>query len=203
MLDAAFIKACTDPSLKPAIVRQFVETVGADNPLTVTVKSGDRLVLVPMPRSSTEAIELVRHYLGRASVRVGLTQYPAGIGITNIGDQQPGIIEPCDNLKMGTAMFAKIMRIVAKSFGASNRENGSAHIFEAATEAWRVGSFEGMPVFSAPDPGNDPDKSADNAAPEGKTGSTGLEPAGGTPPAEQDIGNAGIRIDLTRIGGQK
>jgi hypothetical protein len=33
MLDAALIKECANPSLKPAIVEQFVQAVGSDDPL--------------------------------------------------------------------------------------------------------------------------------------------------------------------------
>lgn len=47
MLDAALIKECADPSLKPALIEQFVMAAGSDDPLAVTVKSGGRLILVP------------------------------------------------------------------------------------------------------------------------------------------------------------
>lgn len=202
-MDAALLKACSDASLKPAIVQQFVEAVGAEDPLTVTVKSGDRLILVPRPQSPTEAMELVRKYLGRAQVRVGLTQYPAGIGITSIGEQQLGIIEPCDNLKMGTAMFAKIMRIVSRSFAGSKDENRAAHVFDAAVEAWRSGSFEGLSVFSAPDPKPMPAPETVDGQDDGEASKVVAADPGEQPVQEQDPGRAGIRIDLTRIGGQK
>ena len=201
MLNDAFIKSCADPSLKPAIVRQFVDAVGADDPLTITIRSGERLILVPKPRSPSEALELIHQYLGRASVRVGLTQYPAGIGLATTGEKQPGIIEPCDNLKMGTAMFAKVMRIVARSFARSNAQAELGRIFEAAVVAWRTGFFEGKPIFSARDPGlvqDTPmpgeDRSNDAQRPDPLSQSLD-EPSGG-----QDIGKAGIRVDLTRIG---
>lgn len=47
MLDAALIKECSDPTLKPAIVEQFVTAAGSADPLAITVKTGDRLILVP------------------------------------------------------------------------------------------------------------------------------------------------------------
>jgi hypothetical protein len=148
-------------------------------------------------------MELVRQYLGRASVRVGLTQYPAGIGLTSAGDQQPGIIKPCDNLRMGTAMFAKIMRIVARSFDGSDDDNKATHIYESAAGAWRTGSFEGVPVFTAPDPATLSEKPQDA----GTDDSEGSQSVGSNrnseAPSEQDIGRAGIRINLTRIDGQR
>ena len=33
MLDAALIKECADPSLKPALIEQFVMAAGSDDPL--------------------------------------------------------------------------------------------------------------------------------------------------------------------------
>lgn len=81
MLEAALIKECADPSLKPATVKQFVRAVGSENPLAITVKSGGRLILVPKPKTPEEAIEIVRENIGGSIVRVGLTQIPAGIGL--------------------------------------------------------------------------------------------------------------------------
>ena len=203
MLDIALIKACTDPSLSPAIARQFVDAVGADDPLTVTVRSGERLILVPKPRSPSEALALIHQYLGRASVRVGVTQYPAGVGIATTGEKQPGIIEPCDNLKMGTALFAKVMRIVGRSVTGSQERPNPEQVFDAATQAWRTGLFEGEPVFSAVDraPQIDEEWRPDGSA--SGDGSGVPEPTSSALGSVQDVDKAGIRIDLTRINGQK
>ncbi|MEK1929576.1 MAG: conjugal transfer protein TraH, partial [Pararhizobium sp.] len=73
MLDAALIQQCADPSLKPAIVEQFVAAAGSNDPLAVAVKSGGRLILVPKATSADAAIAIVRQYVGQAVVRVGLT----------------------------------------------------------------------------------------------------------------------------------
>ncbi len=86
MLEAALIKECADPSLKPAIVEQFVQRVGSDDPLAITVKSGGRLILVPKPKTPEEAIEIVRENIGGSIVRVGLTQIPAGIGLKDASE---------------------------------------------------------------------------------------------------------------------
>ncbi|TCU05413.1 TraH protein [Rhizobium sullae] len=52
MIDAALIRECADPSLKPAIVEEFVMAAGSDHPFAVTVKSGGRLILVPKAASA-------------------------------------------------------------------------------------------------------------------------------------------------------
>ena len=38
------------------------------------------MVLVPPAKTPEEALAIVRHYAGQAIVRVGIAQYPAGIG---------------------------------------------------------------------------------------------------------------------------
>lgn len=78
MVDAALIKECSDPGLKPAIVEQFIERAGVPDPLAVTVRSGNRVVLVPRPKTAEEALALIRENLGRNTVRVGITQYLPG-----------------------------------------------------------------------------------------------------------------------------
>ena len=117
MIDPALIKECADPSLKPAIIEQFVMAAGSDDPLAVTVKSGARLILVPKATSTEEAMAIVRQYAGQAVVRVGLTQFPAGVGVKEATDLKPDLVDPCQNLRKGTAMFAKVLRLVAKWYG--------------------------------------------------------------------------------------
>lgn len=202
MLDAALIKECTDPSLKPAIVEQFVQAVGSDDPLAITVKSAGRLILVPKPKTPEEAIEIVRENIGGSIVRVGLTQIPAGIGLKDASELKVALVDPCTNLRMGTAMFAKILRIVAKWYGNPTSEEVFPQLFDDAIHAWRTGKFEGESVFQAEDPGGtvvqrskveaeNADKAEDDA-PSEMSEETPIKPD-----------DAGIRIDLTRIGGQK
>ncbi len=202
MLDAALIKECADPSLKPAIVEQFVEAVGSDDPLAITVKSGGRLILIPKSKTPEEAIEIVRGNIGRSIVRVGLTQIPAGIGLKDASELKVDLVDPCNNLRTGTAMFAKILRIVAKWYGNPTSEEVFPQLFDDAIHAWRTGKFEGESVFQAEDPGGAVlQRSAvesDDVA-EGEEDNTILKPEENL--IEPD--NAGIRIDLTRIGGQK
>ena len=205
MLDAALIQKCADPSLKAAIVEQFVAAAGSNDPLAVTVKSGGHLILVPKAKTSDEAMAIVRQYVGQAVVRVGLTQFPAGIGIKDVADLKPDLVDSCENLRKGTAMFAKVLRIVAKWYGNPKSDEVFPQIFEDSVYAWKTGEFEGVSVFQAPDPGGlianqrEPidsggtDDPADAASP----------PTDAEPLDEKEVGTAGMRIDLSRIGGQK
>ena len=142
MLDAALIKECADPSLKPAIVEQFVQAVGSDDPLAITVKSGGRLILIPTPKTPEEAIEIVRENIAGSVVRVGLTQIPAGIGVKDASELKVDLVEPCANLRMGTAMFAKILRIVAKWYGNPTGEEVFPQLFDDAAQEAYVESTE-------------------------------------------------------------
>ena len=203
-MDAAFIAECADPSLKPAIVEQFVSAVGPGDPLAVTVKAGGRLILVPKPKTPEEAMEIIRQYVGQAVVRVGLTQFPAGVGVKDASELKPDLIEPCENLRMGTKMFSKIMPIVAKWYGNPTSKEVLPQIFEDAVYAWNTGQFEGKSVFQAEDPGgtivdrkNVSLDAADTPA-DAKPSQSEAESS-----VEKEIGTAGIRVDLSRIGGQK
>ncbi|MDP2118300.1 MAG: TraH family protein [Hoeflea sp.] len=203
-MDAAFIEQCADPSLEPAIVEQFVSAVGPGDPLAVTVKSGGRLILVPKSKTPDEAMEIIRQYVGQAVVRVGLTQFPAGVGVKDISELKPDLVDPCENLRIGTKMFTKIMRIVAKWYGNPTSKEVFPLMFEDAIYAWNSGQFEGQSVFQAEDPGR--------AIVDRKESVPDITdaPAGATPSQseaersdEKEIGAAGIRVDLSRIGGQK
>lgn len=205
MLDAALIKECADPSLKPAIVEQFVTAAGSADPLAVTVKSGGRLILVPKATSAEEAIAIVRQYAGQAVVRVGLTQFPAGVGVKEASDLKPDLVDACQNLRKGTAMFAKVLRIVAKWYGNPTSKEVFPQIFEDAVYAWKTGEFEGVSVFQTEDPGgalaNQQELKAGNS--EEDTVDAEAPPQSEAEPSdEKKIGTAGMRIDLSRIGGQ-
>ncbi|WP_296105325.1 TraH family protein [uncultured Agrobacterium sp.] len=202
MLDAALIKECADPSLKPAIVEQFVQAVGSEDPLAITVRAGGRIILVPKPKTPEEAIEIVRDNIGGSVVRVGLTQIPAGIGLKDVSELKVNLVEPCANLRMGTTMFAKILRIVAKWYGNPTSEEVFPQLFDDAVYAWQTGKFEGESVFQAEDPGGavvqrSTVKIDDAAQVEENTIAEIPDDA----PINPD--DACIRIDLTRIGGQK
>jgi hypothetical protein len=152
MVDAALIQRCADPALKPAIVEQFIERAGSQDPLGITVRSGNRVVLVPKPATPDEALALIRDNLGRNAVRVGITQYPAGLGLMEAGELKPDIVDACDNIRMGTALFSKVYRIVTKWYGNPTTKDVLPQVFDDAILAWQTGYFEGTAVFRAPDP---------------------------------------------------
>lgn len=205
MLDAVLIQQCADPSLKPAIVEQFIAKAGSQDPLTITVRSGTRVVLMPKPATPEEALALIRNNLGRNTVRVGITQYPAGLGIVEAGQLKPDLVEPCENIRMGTALFAKVFRIVSKWYGNPTAKEVLPQVIDDAVIAWQTGYFEGVSVFRSEDAGDvklahpetaDPETSEQDIPP-AKDGGT-AEPA--TDAGASDPNNAGIRIDLSGIG---
>ena len=204
MLDAVLIQQCADPSLKPAIVEQFVSAAGSNDPLAVTVKSGGRLILIPKATTPDEAMAIVRQHVGQAVVRVGLTQFPAGVGVKDAADLTADLVDPCENLRKGTAMFAKVLRIVAKWYGNPKSDDVFPQIFEDAVYAWKTGEFEGVSVFQADDPGEsigidntlpaDQDKASVDLPPT-DTDAESVEKG-------ENVGSAEMRIDLSRIGGK-
>lgn len=201
MLEAALIKECAYPSLKPAIVEQFVQAVGSEDPLAIPVKSGGRLVLVPKPKTPEEAIEIVRDNIGRSVVRVGLTQIPAGIGLKDASELKVDLVDPCANLRMGSSMFAKVLRIVAKWYGNPTSEEVFPQLFDDAVHAWQTGKFEGESVFQAEHPGGAVVQKSEDGDDAEEAPEADATPQEKEAPSKPD--DAGIRIDLTRIGGQK
>jgi len=205
MVDAALIKQCTDPSLTPAIVERFIERAGAQDPLAISVRSGNRVVLVPKPATPDEAMELIRKHVGREVVRVGLTQYPAGLGLVEAHALKPDLVDPCENLRMGTALFAKVYRIVTKWYGNPTDKEVMPQVFDDAIIAWQTGYFDGTAVFRAEDPRDvkltEPAPEADSEAPAEVAGKAGArEPGAGDDASTPDPNKAGIRIDLSNIG---
>lgn len=206
MLDAAMIEKCADPSLKPAIVEKFVKEAGSPDPLAITVRSGNRIILVPKPANAEEALAIIRENVAHSVVRVGVTQFPAGIGAKEVTDLKPDLVDTCENLRLGTRMFAKVLRIVAKWYGNPRSEEVFPQIFEDAVFAWKSGEFEGKNVFLV-----------DDAAVEWKPPEVTAEtPTDHTPDEPRDDeqaketvdaaenepapDKAEIRIDLSRIG---
>ncbi|MEP0232707.1 conjugal transfer protein TraH [Roseibium sp.] len=159
MIEAALIKQCAVPSLKPAIVEEFLAAAGSDDPLNVTVRAGSKTFLVPKAKSPEEAIELVHDYLGKAVVRVGLTQYLLGMDITDKSQVTAGVFDPCNNIKIGTAQFSRVYRIVTQWYGSS-----VPLALEDAIKAYQTGYFEGEYVFSVKDPRQSVELSAPDPA---------------------------------------
>ncbi len=111
-MDIELVRQCADDSLKPEIVERFVEAIGVESPLAVTVTTGGKAVLIPAARTPAQAVDVIRLHVGKAIVRVGLTQYPAGVGAGDASQLTERLVDPCENIKLGTALFAKIYRIV-------------------------------------------------------------------------------------------
>jgi len=205
MLDAVLIHQCADPTLKPAIVEQFIAKAGSQDPLAVTVRSGNRVVLVPKPTTPEEALALIRDNLGGNTVRVGITQYPAGLGIVEAGQLKPDMVEPCENIRMGTTLCAKVFRIVSKWYGNPTAKEVLPQVMDDAVLAWQTGYFEGVAVFRAEDPGRE--GNARSETPGSEKSEKDIDPTKDGSAAESaidtvasDPNKAGIRIDLSGIG---
>nr|WP_269902925.1 conjugal transfer protein TraH [Xanthobacter dioxanivorans] len=175
---------------------------GADDPLAISITSGNRVILPEPPRTPEAAMRLIEQFVGQAIVRVGVTRYPAGHGISDPSELSPGLVDPCENIRMGTALFGKVHRIVTHARGAAD---GSA--FTQSLEAWRTGMFEGRYVFGEADPG--PLSTAEAELDHDEVPSvTGEDPDPATVPDRTavqdgealDPNHAGIRIDLSPIG---
>ena len=198
MIDADIIQHCADPGLRPAIVEKFIEQAGSADPIAVTIRSGNRVVLVPKPATADEALALIREHVGRNIVRVGITQFPAGLGIHDASQVSTDLIDACENVRMGTALFAKVYRIVTRWYG-----NAVEEAFDDAILAWQTGYFEGVAVFRADDPGDITtelpganEKESTNMSSD--TQSEKHESDSGA--VISDPNKAGIRIDLSDIG---
>lgn len=204
VIDAALIEKCADPSLTPAIVEQFVATAGSDDPLAIAITIGGRLVLVPKPADAAAAVEMIRGYVGRASVRVGITQLPAGVGISDPSQLDPQMFDACTNLQMGTALFAKVARIVTQWYGRPTNTELLPQMVDDTINAWRTGRFEGVSVFQSDDPGGptliEPKSRRAHHLADDDDPSSSVAPTDREQPDEKDPGQAGIRVDLSRIG---
>lgn len=210
MVDTALIKQCADPGLKPAIVERFIERAGSEDPLAITVRSGNRVVLVPKPATPDEAMELIRQHVGRNIVRVGVTQYPAGLGIMGAGALKSDLVDPCGNIRMGTALFVKVYRIVTKWYGNPTESEALPEVLDDAIIAWQTGYFEGTAVFRAPDldevelaaPDEEkPEIGADEKSVDSPGEETRDPVTDGTP--RDDPNKAEIRVDLSGINADR
>ncbi|MGQ8634159.1 TraH family protein [Agrobacterium sp. DKPNP3] len=205
MVDLALIQQCADLNLRLAIVEQFIERAGSQDPLAVSVRSGNRIVLVPKPTTPDDTLAVIRDNLGRNTVRVGITQYPAGVGIVEAGQLKEDLVKPCENIRLGTALFGKVYRIVMKWYGNPTAKDVLPQVMDDAVIAWQTGYFEGVAVFRAEDPGDvkvarpeaaNPETSEQDISPEKDNGAT--EP--GNNALVSDPHKAGIRIDLSGVG---
>lgn len=115
------------------------------------------------------------------------------------------MVEPCENIRMGTALFAKVFRIVSKWYGNPTAKEVLPQVMDDAVIAWQTGYFEGAAVFRAEDPGQEKTARPETVDPEKSEEDSDLVEAGNTvkPPNEavaSDPNKASIRIDLSGIG---
>lgn len=195
MIDAALIHQCADPQLEIAIVERFIAEAGSDNPLSVTIRAGNRIILPEPPRNADDAVRLIQRFVGRATVRVGVTQYPAGYSVSDAAEISAHLVDACQNIRMGSALFGKVYRIVAHARG----EDGSS-VFRKALAAWRTGMFQDAYVFGEADPG--PFSGKENVSTEDPPEAiVDSEPNYPAPMSEQsyDPYAAGIRVDLSTL----
>ncbi|MDP9632474.1 UNVERIFIED_ORG: hypothetical protein J2W85_004559 [Ensifer adhaerens] len=149
-------------------------------------------------------MEIIRRHVVSSVVRVGITQYPASFVFKDTTDPRPDLLDACDNLRMGTTMFAKILRIVARWYGNSNEKDVLLEVFEDAVHAWKTGEFEGAKVFRAQGADSYAETAVDGAVEGTPDEAHGLQ----TDPVEPDENSVGaasgrseIRVDLSRING--
>ena len=201
-LDADLIQKCADPSLKPAIIETFIKAAGSPDPLAVIVRSGNRIILVPPVKTPEEALELVRSQVGHAVVRVGVTQFPAGVGVNDPSELSADLFDSCKNIRMGTALFGKVWRIVWKWYGRPTAEEVMPQVLDDAIDAWKRGRFEGTSVFTAPDPGGPkpPEVKEEKEMPQPVEAGRSSQPQ---EPTSGDPNKSGIRIDLSGIGANR
>jgi len=151
-------------------------------------------------------MEVVRDYVGHAVLRVGITQFPAGVGIADLSQLQPTLFDACENVRTGTAMFAKVGRIVTKWYGRPNNKELLPQMLDDTIYAWKTGAFEGDNVFRADDPGGPTffgapsEKSDEGVDPVAPTAESDDAPQSAAP---DKAAEAEMRIDLSRISGQK
>lgn len=203
-VDAALIQQCAAPTLKPAIVEKFIAAAGSEDPLAIDIRRGGSIVLKERPTTAEQAADLVRKNAGHAVIRVGLTHYPAGIGASDPSEISPDLFDPCMNLKMGTALFGKVYRVVLKWYGNPTDQSAMPYVLEDAVQAWKTGYFDGKPVFDEPDPEPttavaDPKRQEANLPPIEKAEAL----AQPEPVAADDPAKAAIRVDLSKIGGRE
>ena len=187
MIDVDLIEQCADPRLEVAIVQQFVAEMNAPDHLTIRVFQGENLILVPAPKTAEQAVESTRQWVGKANARVGLTQYPAGLDITDPSGIGLELFDSCENLRLGTELFGNVLRIVGE-----RHEEGDVSGVQTAVQAYFTGWFEGAQVFYAEEPES---THPSESVPAQADVSPADAESDSAVPADPNL--AGIRIDLS------
>ncbi|MCA9759580.1 MAG: hypothetical protein KDA27_27540 [Candidatus Eisenbacteria bacterium] len=99
------------------------------------------------------------------------------------------LFDTCDNLRLGTELFGKVIRIVSE-----RHEGSEASGFEMAVKAYFTGWFEGEQVFYLEDP--EPARTGEAMPAQGAVSRADADAARETAvPADPNL--AEIRIDLS------
>ena len=189
MIDVDLIQQCADPRLEVAIVQQSVAEMNAPDHLTIREFHGEKMFLVPAPKSAEQAVETTRRWVDQANVRVGLTQYPAGLGVSDTSEIGLELFDTCENLRLGTELFGNVLRIVGE-----RNEEGDVSRFQTAVQAYFTGWFEGEQVFYAEKPES---TRTSEAVPAQAEVSPAYAEAVRDSAVQADPNLAGIRIDLS------
>ncbi|OYR23369.1 traH_2 family protein, partial [Brucella grignonensis] len=110
MFDVAFLEYCADPGVKIEIVERFIAAVGNENPLAVSITSGNRVILPEPPKTAEDAVRLAQRFVGTATVRAGVANFPVGVGTSDVSQIDAGLFNACQNISTGTALFGKVYR---------------------------------------------------------------------------------------------
>lgn len=200
MLEAALVEKCADPSLDVHVVEAFVRAVGNGDPLAVTVRVGPKRILTEKADTLEEALTVARGYVGQATVRVGMTSYPAHLAIGSGTELSPTLFDACENLRIGTALFAKVVRIVAAWYGRNASKEALPYILSDSLQAWVSGEFDGKDVFQAEDPGRP--ILLQGVITERETSTNEAPLAVSDALATDSVTSAGMRVDLSRISAE-
>jgi hypothetical protein len=119
------------------------------------------------------------------------------------GQLKPDLVEPCHNIRMGTAQFAKVYRIVTNWYGNPTNKEVLPQVLDDAIFAWQTGYFEGVAVFRVPGEAKMAESEPEQ---EGKVlywsdhGTEGQQSKPSPLGEGGDPNGTGIRIDLSGIG---
>jgi len=203
-MDPAFIKQCADPALKPAIVEQFVSAVGSGDP----TRSHRQIGWPPHPRSEAknrrrgdghrsavcrpgggscrrDAVSggCQRERYLRDHVRPGRALRESPEGICDVrqdpSDREKMVRKPHERRGLSANSRRCVLRLEHRSVRGPRRVSSRGSGRFSARKGRQGGVVEAETADAAP---------------------TETEAETSNP---NDVGGAGIRIDLSRIGGQK
>ncbi len=73
---------------------------------------------------------IVRQYAGQAVVRVGLTQFPAGVGVKEPTDLKPDLVDACQTFAKARRCSPRSSGLLRKWYGNPKSKDVFPQIFE-------------------------------------------------------------------------